>query len=50
MVNSGGYVVFDNYSMVSWPEVRKCVDELDFKKYGYTALGFYGESYIVKKY
>ena len=43
-VNSGGFIVFDDYNDSKYsPEVKKAVDELDFN--GYIKLGVFGSEF-----
>ena len=49
-VNPGGFIVFDNYGEPNvWEEVKKAVDEIDFKADSFEPIGQYGFSYVVRK-
>jgi hypothetical protein len=43
-VKDGGYIVFDDYNDIQYsPEVKKAVDDIDFK--GYEVLGTFGDEF-----
>nr|QBK91398.1 MAG: macrocin o-methyltransferase [Pithovirus LCPAC302] len=49
MILTGGYIVFDNYSVNTWKDVKKAVDSIDFATFGFNPIGRYKECYIVQK-
>lgn len=53
-LNNGAIVVFDNYGGNAWPEVKKAIDNINFKKEGFKVFGsFNGKEsglYIVQKF